>query len=190
MVVPLAEYGKLLDISKPNELRQFKIINILKLILFGWTRGIHFIYLVALALHGFYVDEAWSFLIVATPLLLAFFFGINLCFILLPAVKTYLKFRNASAEYEALPKDASEKQRATSMANLEDVARELIEETENIDPTDRLAMFIDSLQERKGKIEKRQTMPTRQMLTSMRSMRRSMRLTKGKSAPPRAWKMD
>ena len=72
------------------------------------------------------------------------------------------------------------------MANLEDVARELIEETENIDPTDRLAMFIDSLQERKGKIEKRQTMPPRQMLTSMRSMR----LTRGKSAPPRAWKMD
>ncbi len=185
LVTPLAEYGKLLDITKPNGLRQLKIINIIKVIVFGWTRGIHFVYLVALALHGFYVDRAWSFVIGGTPVLLAFTV-FNIYTIILPTMKTYLKFRNASAEYDALPKNASEKQRAMSWANVEDVARELIEETENIDPTDRLTMLIDSMQERKGKIERRKTMPPRQMLMSMRSMR----LARGKSVPPRAWKMD
>lgn len=184
-VTPIAEWGKLLDISKPNDLRQFKICNIIKLILFGWTRGIHFIYLVAHALIGWYNDKAWAYMIGGAPALLAFTW-FNYSSILRPMLKTYMKFRNASAEYEALPKDAPEKQKLASRANLEDIARELIEETEIIDPADRLATLIESFRGEKKIIERRQTMPPRQTLTSMRSMR----LTRGFSVPPRAWKMD
>ena len=188
LLAPLGEYGKLLNVKKPDDLHRFKIVNILKVIIGVWTRGIHFIYLVTLAMISWYNDKAWTFLCVGSPVLLAFT-GFNYMMILKPVIKTYMKFRNASAEYEALPADASDEQKRKSLANLGDLARELIEETDIIHPTDQFTAFFQSLQERKGKLDRRQTMTPRQKMMSMRSMR-SMRLTRGVSAPPRAWKID
>ena len=189
LVAPLAEYGKLLDVANPSELCRFKIINLLKVIIVGWTRGINFVYLVVHAIIRWYNDKAWVFLIVGSPLLLAFTY---FCcyFYVLGTVKTYLKFRNATAEYENVRDDTSKsvKEKRDSKANLEDIARELFEEDENIDPANQLTVFIGNMQDGERQINRRKTMPphlTRSLNTT------SMRLTRrGVSAPAGEWKLD
>ena len=60
-VFEIAEYSKLLDIRKPNEMRQFKICNFVLFVFMSWTRFFHWTYLCGSILLTFYRDENWSF---------------------------------------------------------------------------------------------------------------------------------
>ena len=96
-----------------------------------------------------------------------------------------MKFRKAIAEDQALPKDASEKKKLASKANLEQAAMELLDEAENIDPMNGLLSLVDNFQVRK--VERRQTMPP---LLHKKLTMKSMRMGRAVSVPPRAWKED
>ena len=151
------------------------------LIIYGWTRGIHFVYLVVRALIGWYQDRAWCFLIGGTLFFVTYTLSVNAP--MMVTFERYMKFRNASAEYEALPMDTPKKQKRASMVILENVAREF---AESIDPAvDHLAVLMESFQEEESKFERRQTTTLRQKLVSMRSSSTWMG-----STPPCAWKVE
>ena len=120
---------------------------------------------------------------IATPVLLLFTL-LNAYFVQ-GTFKRMMKFFNASAEDQALPKDAPKEKKLVSKTNLEQAARELLEEAENMDPVTGLMSAIDSFQVRK--VERRQTMPP---LLHKKLTMKSMRMGRAVSGPPRAWKED
>ena len=95
------------------------------------------------------------------------------------------KFLHVSAEHESLPADAPDKLRRQSMANLEKIASEL-SVAEELDIVDHVMSMLRSFEGRK--VSKRQTLPNRDMI-ALGSMR-SMRLTRGISAPAHVLKAD
>ena len=90
-VVPLTEYGKLLDIKNPNELRQFKVVNFIWLIAVFWTRFIHWIYCAASIVLTWYSEKNWV-LIACGLIPIGLFTKMNLG-IVLPAYKRFMKVR-------------------------------------------------------------------------------------------------
>ena len=70
---------------------------------------------------------------ISVPILLAMTLVMNIPFVL-HMYKRFMKFRNATAEYESLPEDAPKAKKLASKANFEQLAQELLDETENIDP--------------------------------------------------------
>lgn len=181
LMQPFTEYSKLLDVSKPHDLRHFKICNIISLLIWSWTRLFHYFYCIAQLLLVFYHDKAWSFITIGTPLLLLMFLFINLP-TLISLFKRVKKFHKASAEYEALPNDVS---KDLSMRNLEDSARDLLDEAENIDLTISLVKLLAKFEDRK--VDMRQTMPPR-TIPAWGSMRTSLLLSR--SMPPRTRKEE
>jgi hypothetical protein len=181
--LPLTEYSRFLDLSKPSDLSQFKVINVIMFLMFFLTRGIYWVYIMCQAVVTLYDDKEWGLLCTAGPVLVLFSM-VNAIFVQ-GAFKRMMKFRKASAEDQALPKDASEKKKTASKANLEQAAMELLDEAENIDPMNGLLSLVDNFQVRK--VERRQTMPP---LLHKKLTMKSMRMGRAVSVPPRAWKED
>jgi len=126
LALSIQEITKLLDISNPRQLRQFKVLNFIAFITMLWTRGIHWVYLITTLLLAFYRDQAWAFLCLGTVLSLLFsLFNYALC--LKPFYKKFVKFLHVSAEYESLPADASADRRRSSVMQLDLARAELIE---------------------------------------------------------------
>lgn len=182
-LAPLFEYSRYLDLSEPSELSQFKAINVIMFLIFFLTRGIYWVYIVCQAVVTLYDDKEWGLLCIAGPVLVVF--SMLNAFYVHGTFKRMMKFRKASAEDQALPKDASEKKKTASKANLEQVAMELLDEAENIDPMNGLLSLVDNFQVRK--VERRQTMPP---LLHKKLTMKSMRMGRAVSVPPRAWKED
>ena len=61
-MIAFIEYSKTLDLSKAKDLRKFKFVNLLMLIMNVWTRCLHFGYIVIQIILVWYRDEAWIFL--------------------------------------------------------------------------------------------------------------------------------
>ena len=162
LVSVLVEYSKILDISKPNELRQFKVVNFLVLVLVVWTRFLHWIYLCVQIELTWYHDKTWSFIAVGAVSLTAFSY-FNAMLIVIPLYKRFKKFLNVSAKYESLPPDAPEAKRRQSTMKLEKSVRKLLLE-ETIDIEGRIILFLKSFDLR-GKVDRRQTMPPRRRMT-------------------------
>ena len=183
VTMPMVEYAKTLDITKPNDLAKFKVVNFVLFLLFLWTRGLHWVYLVAKVFFQLYQEKAWKVMMMAVPPLLAITLVVNLA-IVVSVYKRFMKFRKATAEYESLPEDAPKAKKLASQANFEQLAQELLDETENIDPVVGIIAALDFLEDRK--VERRQTMPPTRMNKGL-SMK-SMRMIRGATLPPRAWK--
>jgi len=119
------EYTKLLDVSKPNELFQFQVINFLLVLIVAWTRAIHWIYLVLSFCYVWYQDKAWCFLAIGGTVSLLFtIFNIFCC--LLPIYDRWRKFANKTAEYKALPSDIDEGSRRMSIMVLQKAANDVL----------------------------------------------------------------
>lgn len=182
-LAPLIEYSRYLDLSEPSELSQFKAINVIVFLIFFLTRAIYWVYIVFQAVFQLYDDKEWGLLCVMAPVLVLF--SMFNAMTVQSFFKRMMKFRKASAEDQALPKDASEKKKTASKANLEQAAMELLDEAENIDPMNGLLSLVDNFQVRK--VERRQTMPP---LLHKKLTMKSMRMGRAVSVPPRAWKED
>jgi len=159
-MIAFIEYSKTLDLSKASDLRKFKLVNLLMLILNMWTRFLHFGYIVIQIILVWYRDEAWMFLKTsALPIIVFTLF--NAFVSVIPTYQRFMKFLHKSIEHESLPKDASEKMRRQSVANLELVANEMLMEG-SLDMNDRVQLFFQSLEKRE-KMDRRQTMPAQKI---------------------------
>lgn len=170
----LIEYSKSLDLTKANDLRKFKFVNAIILILNGWTRFLHFGYIVIEIIITWYNDKAYTFLATAGLPIVAFTF-FNAFVSVIPSWQRFKKFYDKSVEYESLPADASDTRRRQSVAQLEMVAQEMLFEG-SLDMNDRVQLFFESLEGRKI-ADRRQTMPARKINW------RSARMMRGLSMP-------
>lgn len=136
----LGEYTKLLDVNEPNQLRCFKIANLVALITMIWTRVLHWTYLCVELFVTWYNDRAWAFLVVGVLLSIGFsVFNFLVC--VKPFYKKFIKFLHVSAEYEKLPLDAAPELRRASTVNLQLAVAELLEDNE----TRELTHVIESI---------------------------------------------
>lgn len=119
------EYTKLLDVSRPTSLRQFKILNFFALITMLWTRVLHWTYLCIDLFITWYHDEAWAFLSIGVLLSIAFTLFSFICCIK-PFYRKFMKFLNVSAEYQTLPENVSSHTRRASAIKLDESVAELL----------------------------------------------------------------
>ena len=91
----LIEYSKTLDLSKKSDLHKFKFVNLLMLLLNGWTRFLHFGYIVIEIILTWYQDRAWIFLSTSAIPILAFTL-FNAFVSVIPSYKRFMKFLNKS----------------------------------------------------------------------------------------------
>jgi len=125
----VGEYTKLLDISKPQGLRQFKWLNGLALVIMVWTRVIDWSYLCSNLFITWYNDQAYGFLCVGGAMSGLFsLFSYFVC--LKPYYKKFIKFLYVSAEYESLPADAKPEARRASVIKLDAAVAELVADDE------------------------------------------------------------
>mmetsp|Transcript_35614 Transcript_35614/g.47828 ORF Transcript_35614/g.47828 Transcript_35614/m.47828 type:complete len:304 (-) Transcript_35614:501-1412(-) len=73
VTVIVAEYCKILDVTKRGQLRQFLILSTVSFIVMLITRGFHWVYLVGEFIFVWYNEKAWSFLVIGAPFWLLFF---------------------------------------------------------------------------------------------------------------------
>ena len=95
----VAEYTKILDISKPGNLRQFKFLNFFAFVVMLWTRVIHWAYLCFDFFITWYQDGAYWFLAVGLPVSMLFT-AFSYLLVVKPYYKKFVKFLGVSAEYE------------------------------------------------------------------------------------------
>lgn len=126
LALAIGEITKLLDISKPKQLYAFKALNFIALITMGWTRVIHWTYNTTALFITFYNDRAWAFLFFGIMISIGFTAFSYLCCVK-PFYKKFIKFLNVSAEYEALPADASPDKRRSSVIQLNLAVAELLD---------------------------------------------------------------
>ena len=145
----------MLDITKPNDLRKFKSVNVIILVLNLWTRLFHWVYLSIVMITTWYRDEAWIFLGIGS-VMVTLFSVFNAFVAVIPSYKRFMKFRHASADYESLPADASAEARRKSTIALRAIVDEMLEDTTNTE--EQIYMFLESLEDR-PKLDRRQSMP-------------------------------
>lgn len=147
----VTEYTKLLDITKPNQLRQFQLLSFIALAVMIITRGFHWVYLCGSLLVMWYQEKRWGFLVVGT-IIAALFSLFNYGFCIEPFYKRFVKFMKVSAEYEKLPADAPARDRRSSVINLEAAAAAVLKRN-NIEEE-----LVASLFEER-KVNRRATLP-------------------------------
>ena len=125
VALAVGEYTKLLNISKPSSLRQFKVLNFFAFVTMLWTRVIHWSYLCIDLYITWYLDEAWVFLSVGVILSFCFTMFSYLCCVK-PYYKKWRKFLYVSAEYEKIPEDATPEIRRASVVKLDEAVAELL----------------------------------------------------------------
>ena len=125
VALAVGEYTKLLDLSNPTKLKQFKRLNFFALVTMVWTRAFHWVYLCFDLYYTWYLEKAWSFLIVGGLLSMLFTMFSYACCIK-PYYKKWKKFLNVSAEHEQLAEDASPAMKRASVLKLDDAVAELL----------------------------------------------------------------
>lgn len=152
-----AEYTKLLDVSKPKELKQFQILSGFALLVIIITRGFHWFYLTGNLIWQWYDEKAWTFCIVGT--MCTFSFSLfNWMFCIEPFYKRFVKFMNISAEYNKLPPTADARTRRASLVSLQEAASNLMVNQDDINAT--LADLLSRNYVRdESKSNRRDTMP-------------------------------
>lgn len=115
----VTEYTKMLDISKPRQLRQFKILTFLTLAIMLWTRAFNWTYLCVDFILVWYKDRAWGFLAAGT-IMIVLFSIFNWLFCIQPFYGRFVKFMRASADYSTSLHDTSataqERRRSSALA--------------------------------------------------------------------------
>mmetsp|Transcript_633 Transcript_633/g.1029 ORF Transcript_633/g.1029 Transcript_633/m.1029 type:complete len:383 (-) Transcript_633:1580-2728(-) len=126
LAMSISEITKLLDVTNPRHLRLFKALNFIAFVTMVWTRMIHWTYLTTSLFVTWYNDKAYAFLFFGVLISGAFtLFNYVLC--VKPFYRKFVKFLHVSAEYEALPPNASADQRRSSVIQLNLARAELIE---------------------------------------------------------------
>eukprot|EP00574_Skeletonema_japonicum_P003576 CAMPEP_0201714042 /NCGR_PEP_ID=MMETSP0593-20130828/662_1 /ASSEMBLY_ACC=CAM_ASM_000672 /TAXON_ID=267983 /ORGANISM="Skeletonema japonicum, Strain CCMP2506" /LENGTH=385 /DNA_ID=CAMNT_0048203267 /DNA_START=26 /DNA_END=1183 /DNA_ORIENTATION=- len=149
LALSFGEITKVLDITNPRHLRLFKALNFIALVTMVWTRIIHWTYLTTTLFITWYNDKAWAFLFFGI-LISILFTGFSYVVCVKPFYKKFVKFLHVSAEYEALPPDASADRRRSSVIQLDLARSELLE-------AELLADFQTVFQKRK--VARRQSVP-------------------------------
>ncbi len=126
LALSIGEITKVLDITNPRQLRLFKALNFIALVAMIWTRIIHWTYLTTTLFITWYNEEAWAFLFFGILISIAFT-GFSYVCCVKPFYKKFVKFLHVSAEYEALPADASADRRRSSVIQLDLARAELLE---------------------------------------------------------------
>lgn len=148
----VTEYTKLLDMTNPQQLRQFQFLTFLCLVVMIVTRGFHWLYLSGKFMIIWYQEERWIFLLVGTPVILVFSLLINWVVCIESYYKRFVKFMKVSAEYKKLAPDAPAKDRRASLQSLEAAAAEVVVR-QSLDE-EFVASFFPS-----RKVDRRVTMP-------------------------------
>lgn len=148
----ITEYTKMLDITKPSQLKQFQVLTLVALVIMVWTRGVHWVYLSVDFIRVWYQEKAWGFLTVGSVMILIFSL-FNWAFCIEPYYKRFMKFVKVSAEYKALPEDASAQKRRSSVLELEKAAADVFGHHQ-LDQ-ELAAMFVTN-----RKVSRRSTMPS------------------------------
>ena len=151
----VTEYTKLLDITKPGQLRQFQALTFVALAVMVVTRGFHWVYLCGRFIKIWYDEKAWVFLGVGTVISIVFSF-FNWGFCIEPFYKRFVKFIKVSAEYKKLAPDAAPRDRRASVMNLEKAAADIFAH-QHLDEE-----FVASIFPQR-KVDRRVTMPPRPM---------------------------
>lgn len=146
----VAEYCKMLDITKENELQQFIRLTFFALIIMVWTRGFHWVYICYIFLTTWYQEKEWILLSVGSIILCLFsFFSYFMC--IDPFAQRLKKFLKKKAEYNSLPSDVPIATRRATMKALQKSARHVY--TDEMREEKIRSMFIDR------KVSKRQSLP-------------------------------
>lgn len=154
------EFTKLLDVSKPKELRIFQGMTGLTLAIMIWCRAIHWPILVYQMCTVWYEDKAWGFMTVGLLMSVIFtLFSWAVC--IEPCYKKFMKFLKLSAEYQAMP----ESQRRSSIMELQAAAQEVFAKTALEEE------FLASLYDRK--VDRRGTVPASFFTASQQQKRPS-----------------
>ena len=154
----IAEYTKLLDVSQPDQLRQFTILTLLGFLVCVWARAIHWFYLLWQFVQVWIEDQAYTFLVVGC--LVCFIFTLFSYFLCIePFYKRLVKFMKLSSEYNRLPSDASPSQRRSSVINLQNAATELVATNEPLLAVE-VAAFFEHLSATRKPSGRRESMPT------------------------------
>jgi hypothetical protein len=159
----IKEYTKMLDISKPRQLRQFQVLTFIALVVMVWTRAIHWFYLIAKFIMIWYHDKAWGFLIVGTIMCLVFS-AFNWVYCIQPFYARFVKFMKVSADYSALPADVEPNTRRSSAVALDAAAADILNQGQW--PEELTAMFVER------RVSRRSTLPP----SMFRGKRRSLNL--------------
>jgi len=164
------ELTRALDVTKKDELRKFMSITFLLLLVVLWTRFFDWFYLCYKLLTLFYAEKQWIFLAVGS-FICSIFSLFNLAFVVFPMVKRFMKFARKLKEYQALPLDADDIRRGSTILDLQIAAADL----NDIDTQfNEHIMHLFEFKERK--VERRQTISSvvRVKRTTLRPHRQSM----------------
>jgi hypothetical protein len=118
LMLVLPEFTRTLDVSKRNELKTFLVVSFFMLVLVVWTRLFDWFYIVYKLLQIFYADEKWTFLVVGTPVLLAFSV-FNALFCVIPTWQRFFKFLKKLKKLDSLPETADEHTRKSTIDDLQ-----------------------------------------------------------------------
>lgn len=124
IMILVPEYCRMLDVTKRNELRQFVFLSLFMFMVVLWTRVFDWFYIVYKILERFHADENWSFLYggcVIFPLFSIFNFVLGV----IPLYLRLIKFAEKLIEFDALPDDATEAKRRSTIYDLTVAAAEL-----------------------------------------------------------------
>lgn len=151
----VTEYTKLLDVSKPNQLRQFQMLTGFALVVMLITRLFHWLYLCGQLMVVWYNDSAWTYSAVGGVLSVTFS-GFNYFICLEPFCKRFVKFMNMSAQYEKIAKTGDAKTRRSSLIMLEQAAGNMMIQQDDLN-----LELAKLLQGRTNEVKKdrRDTMP-------------------------------
>ena len=126
VAMSITEITKLLDITNPKHMRLFKALNFIAFVTMVWTRLIHWTYLTTSLFVTWFNDKEWVFLFFGV-LISGVFTLFNYVLCVKPFYRKFVKFLHVSAEYEALPPDASADTRRSSVIQLDLARMDLLE---------------------------------------------------------------
>ena len=121
----VTEYTKLLDVSIPNQLRQFQFLSGFALVVVIITRVFHWFYFTGCLIVGWYQEQAWIFVVVGS-ICTILFSVFNWFFCIDPFYKRFVKFMKVSADYTKLPATADAQTRRASLISLQEAAHNVM----------------------------------------------------------------
>eukprot|EP00581_Thalassiosira_minuscula_P019389 CAMPEP_0183715610 /NCGR_PEP_ID=MMETSP0737-20130205/9758_1 /TAXON_ID=385413 /ORGANISM="Thalassiosira miniscula, Strain CCMP1093" /LENGTH=307 /DNA_ID=CAMNT_0025944721 /DNA_START=419 /DNA_END=1342 /DNA_ORIENTATION=+ len=154
MALWVGEYTKLMDITNPSKLRQFKVLNFIACVTMLWTRVIHWTYLCFDLYITWWQDEAYTFLSIGILVSIGFTaFSYIAC--VKPFCRNFVKFLHVSEIYEKLPTNAAPEKRRSSVVQLDQAMADLLEGDGMMELTD----VVGNLFERRQPSIRRKSVP-------------------------------
>ena len=143
--IGVGEYTKLLDISKPRQLRTFQNLTAFALITAVLTRAIHWPFAAYQVLVCWYQEQAWVLFSVGVVVTLLFTM-FSFVAIIQPYYNRFVKFSKKKAEYEALP-DTPETvaSRRSSFLEVQDAALNIVYDLDEDDEDEIINNLASSL---------------------------------------------